>query len=228
VLALSLELTRYQLASSPAPLPVSVGASVGLLVLLVFVLEGIWRLARHISVIAHEGAHALAGLIMGRRIVSVKLNDNATGETVSLGPQAGLSSIVFLFAGYLGPSLFGLGAAVLLAHNQVHAVLVVTGIALFIMLLLVRNFFGVISVLFNGGIVVLVLWYGSAELQIIAAYALSWFLLLSGVRFAVVHGSKAADAAALRTITRIPRVAWALLWLAGSVSALWVGGHLLV
>jgi len=67
---------------------------------------------------------------------------------------------------------------------------VVTGIALFIMLLLVRNFFGVISVLFNGGIVVLVLWYGSVKLQIIAAYALGWFLLLPGVRFGAVHGSK--------------------------------------
>ena len=88
------------------------------------------------------------------------------------------------------PAVNGHGTA-RAAIRQTGAVLVVTGIALFIMLLLVRNFFGVISVLFNGGIVVLVLWYGSVKLQIIAAYALGWFLLFSGVRFAVVHGSNA-------------------------------------
>jgi Peptidase M50B-like len=50
------------------------------------------------------------------------------------------------------------------------------------MLLWVRNRFGVVSVLVNGGLLVLVVGYGSVKLQTIAAYALSWFLLLAGVR----------------------------------------------
>jgi hypothetical protein len=73
------------------------------------------------------------------------------------------------------------------------------------MLLLVRNSFGVFSVLVSGSLIVLILWHGSPELQTIAAYALSWFLLLSGVRFVFMDGSGAGDADSLRKLTHIPR-----------------------
>lgn len=228
MLALSLELTQHQLENNVPLSSVPLGEPIGILVLLGFAAEGIWRLARHISVIAHEGAHALAGWSVGRKKIRVKLNSDATGETGSLGPRTGPGRIVTSFAGYLGPSLFGLGAAVLLANHQVEAVLIVAGVALFVILLQVRNSFGVVSVLLNGGLIVLVLKYGNAEIQAIAAYALSWFLLLSGVRFVFMHGTGAGDAYTLRDITPIPRFVWAALWLAGSLLALWIGGHLLV
>src|SRR5262249_26119777 len=77
------------LGDAPALLPASVGKPIGLPVLVTFVSEGIWRLARHISVIAHEGAHALAGRSMGRKVVGVRLNSDATGETASQGPAVG-------------------------------------------------------------------------------------------------------------------------------------------
>jgi Peptidase M50B-like len=227
VLALSLELTSHHLAHNPASPPASVQAPVAILVLLAFGTEGIWRLVRHLGVIAHEGAHAVAGWGTGHKVSGVQLNSDATGETVIPG-TAGLSAIITGFAGYLGPSLFGLGAAALLAHHQVEAVLVVAGIFLFIILLLVRNFFGVFSVLVTGGLIVLVLWSGSLELQTITAYAVSWFLLLSGVRFVFMHGSGADDAHSLRKITHIPRMAWATLWLVGTVTALWIGGRILI
>jgi hypothetical protein len=228
MLALSLELTQHQLENNLPLSSVPLGEPIGILVLLGFAAEGIWRLARHISVIAHEGAHALTGWSVGRKKIRVKLNSDATGETGSLGPRTGPGRIVTSFAGYLGPSLFGLGAAVLLANHQVEAVLIVAGVALFVILLQVRNSFGVVSVLLNGGLIVLVLKYGNAEIQAIAAYALSWFLLLSGVRFVFMHGTRAGDAYTLRDITPIPRFVWAALWLAGSLLALWIGGHLLV
>lgn len=227
MLALSLELTGHHLAHNPASPPASVQAPVAILVLLAFATDGIWRLVRHLGVIAHEGAHAVAGWSTGHKVSGVKLNSNATGETVIPG-TAGPSAAITGFAGYLGPSLFGLGAAVLLAHHQVEAVLIVAGIFLFIILLLVRNFFGVFPVLATGSLIVLVLWSGSLELQTIIAYALSWFLLLSGVRFVIMHGSGASDADGLRKITHIPRIAWVTLWLVGTVTALWIGGHLLI
>jgi Peptidase M50B-like len=228
VLALSLELTRHQLGHDPTSSPTPVGGPIGILVLLAFASEGIWRLAQHIGVIAHEGAHALAGWSMGRKDIRVELNSDGSGVTKSDGPDVGLGLAIFAFAGYLGPSLFGLCAAGLLAHHQLDAVLVVTGVALFIMLLWVRNRFGVVSVLVNGGILVLVVGYGSVKLQTIAAYALSWFLLLAGVRMVFGGGSGPPDAGILRRITYIPRIVWTALWLMIAVIALWAGGRLLV
>lgn len=229
MLALSLELTWHHLAQNPAPSPASVRVPVAILVLLAFATEGIWRLTRHVGVIAHEGAHAVAGWSTGHKVAGVTLNSDATGAT-NIAGMAGLSlsAIIIGLAGYLGPSLFGLGAAALLAHHEVEADLVVTSIFLFIMLLLVRNAFGVFSVLVNGGIIVFALWSGSLELQAITAYALAWFLLLSGVRFVFMHGSGASDAGNLRRITHIPRIVWAALWLVGTVTALWIGGRLLI
>jgi hypothetical protein len=227
MLPLSLELAQHQLEQNPLS-SVPIGEPVGILVLLGFAAEGVWRLARHISVIAHEGAHALAGWSVGRKVVHVKLNGDATGETRTDGPKTGPGRILTSFAGYLGPSLFGLAAAALLAHHQVKMVLIVAGVALFVVLTQVRNSFGFISVLLNGALIILILRDGNLEVQTIAAYALSWFLLLSGVRWVLMHGTGAGDAGNLRDITRIPRFVWAALWLAGTVLALWMGARLLI
>jgi hypothetical protein len=228
VLALSLELTRHQLGHDSTASPTPVGGPIGILVLLAFASEGIWRLARHISLFAHEGARAVTEWGLGRKNVRVKLNSDATGATSSDGPSARMGMIITGFVGYLGPSIFGLCAAVLLAHHQLDAVLVVAGVSLFIMLFWVRNSFGFASVLINGGILVLAVGYGSVKLQTIAAYALSWFLLLSGVRFVLMHRSGAVEAGILRGVTHIPRIVWAALWLVITVIALWAGGRLLI
>ena len=53
-------------------------------------------------------------------------------------------------------------------------------------------------------------------------------LLLSGVRKVIYRGTGAGDAASLREITSIFRGFWVLLWLAGSVGAVAVGGSWLV
>ena len=53
-------------------------------------------------------------------------------------------------------------------------------------------------------------------------------LLLSGVRVALQDGANAGDADTLTGITRLPRQLWALLWLAGTLGALYLGVRLLV
>ncbi len=228
MLAVPVELTRYPFADQSTQLPGQIGEPVGLLVLLGFATEGIWKLLRHISVIAHEGAHAVTGWGMGRKVSGVKLYSNGTGETGTVGPGRGFGRIMTAFTGYLGPSAVGLGEAALIAHGDIEAVLWVALIFLPIMLLLARNLFGAISVALNGGIILLVLRYGNAEAQTITAYALSWLMLFSGLRFVLVHGTGASDADTLRGLTFLPRFAWFVLWLAGSVGALWAGAHLLM
>jgi len=204
-----------------------VGGATGLLVFIAFLIDGIWRLARHISVIAHEGAHVAAGWSAGRRVGGVWLNRDATGATAVRGSD-GFGSVITGFAGYLGPSLFGLAAAYLISQDEVTTALALALVCLAIMLILVRNFFGVISVVLNGLLVFLVLRYGGPEVKTVAACALSWFLLFSGVRWVLMHGTGAGDAINLKQATRIPRFVWVIFWLAVTVAALWVGGHLLI
>lgn len=227
MLALPLELVQQQPGTGPVPLPQLVAAPTGLLVLIAFLIEGIWRLARHISVIAHEGAHVAAGWGVGHKVTSVKLNRDATGETITQG-QDGFKQVIIGFAGYLGPSLFGLAAACFIALDQITIALGLSLVCLAIMLILIRNFFGVISVVLNGLLVFLVLRYGTPEVQAVAACALSWFLLFSGVRWVLMHGTGAQDAVNLTRATHIPKFVWVTFWLAITVGALWVGGHLLI
>lgn len=226
-MALPLELVQQQPGTGPVPLPQLVAAPAGLLVLIAFLIEGIWRLARHISVIAHEGAHVAAGWSVGHKVTSVKLNRDATGETITQG-QDGFKQVIISFAGYLGPSLFGLAAACFITLDQITIALGLSLVCLAIMLILIRNFFGVISVVLNGLLVFLVLRYGTPEVQAVAACVLSWFLLFSGVRWVLMHGTGAGDAVNLTRATHIPRFVWVTFWLAITVGALWVGGHLLI
>jgi Peptidase M50B-like len=220
MLATSLESTQQQLAHEFAPLLRPVVLPIVVLVLIVFAVK-------YIGVIAHEGAHAIAGRSVGRKVRSVKLNSDATGETSTLGPERGLRRVITSFTGYLGPSMFGLGAASLVALGYTGAVLGLALLFLIILLFRVRNLFGVISVLANGALIVLVMRYGSAKLQDGAAYCLSWLLLLSGVAHVLTHGSNAADAATLRDITHVPRIVWSTLWLVITVSALVAGARML-
>lgn len=228
MLTFPLELVQYQPGTGPVPLPQLVARPTGLLVFIAFLIEGIWRLARHISVIAHEGAHVVAGWSVGHRVTSVKLNRDATGETTTRGPGGRFRSVIIGFAGYLGPSLFGLAAAFLIALDQITIVLALALACLAIILILIRNFFGIISVVLNGAVIYLVLRYGKPEAQAVAACALSWVLLFAGVRWVLIHGTGAQDAIILKQATHIPRFVWVILWLMITVAALWVGGHLLI
>ena len=59
------------------------------------------------------------------------------------------------------------------------------------------------------------------------AYGMTWLLLLSGVREATKHGTKAGDAVILKRMTHLPRWLWALLWVAGTFGAVYIGWRLL-
>jgi hypothetical protein len=226
-MALPLELVQQPPGTGSVPLPQLVAGPTGLVVFIAFLIDGVWRFARHISVIAHEGAHVAAGWSVGYRVSGVELNRDATGATATRGP-GGFRSVIISFAGYLGPSLFGLAAACLIALDQITLALWLALVCLAIMMILIRNFFGVISVAISGVLVFLVLRYGSPEVQAVAACALSWFLLFSGVRWVLMHGTGAQDAISLTQSTHIPRFIWVIFWLAMTVAALWVGGRLMI
>ncbi|MFC6088406.1 M50 family metallopeptidase [Saccharothrix sp. BKS2] len=196
---------------------------------------GLWRYSRHVITIAHEAGHAVVALLTGRRLEGIKLNPDTSGVTVSRGRPTGVAVVLMYFAGYVTPSLLGLGAAALVTAGQVRPLLWATVVLLAGMLVMIRNAFGVLSVVLTGGVVFLVSWYASEEWQAAFALFVTWFLLLGGVRPVgelqrrrLRGRAPGSDADQLARITRVPGLVWVLLFAVVVVGALLLGGRVLL
>jgi hypothetical protein len=161
----------------------------GLLVLItavialaVVALRPVWRIARNAITIAHEGGHALIALLTGRKLRGIRLEFDTSGLTLSAGRPSGPGMVLTLMAGYIAPSLVGLAGAWILGGNRITLLLWLTVVLLLLMLINIRNLFGVVSVLITGLIVFGVSWYASPQVQAAFAYTGVWFLLIGGVR----------------------------------------------
>jgi hypothetical protein len=220
---------RYVPGVSATQVPLSgmAAALIGLAAFGTIAFQASWLVVRHINVMAHEGAHAVTASLLFREVDSIKLNADATGAT-SRSDGSTPVNIVIKFIGYVGPSLYGLGAAKLIESGHIAAVLWIALFLLAVLLLQLRMSFGIVTVILAGALVFLVLRYTPARDQVLAAYAIAWLLLLSGVRMVLEHGSGAGDAQDLRGLTHLPRFLWFLLWLAATLTAVAAGGKWLV
>jgi hypothetical protein len=153
-----------------------------LIALVVVMIRPLWRVARNAITIAHEGGHALIALLTGRKLRGIRLEFDTSGLTLSAGRPTGPGMIFTLLAGYIAPSLVGLGGAWLLGGNRIMLLLWLAVILLLVMLINVRNFFGVVSLVITGAIVFAVSWWASPQVQAAFAYVGVWFLLIGGVR----------------------------------------------
>jgi hypothetical protein len=140
-----------------------------------------------------------------------------------------------LLAGYAAPSVLGLLAAVCLGQGRVLPVLWVAAGLLVVLLALIRNLFGVLSVVATGALLIGVAGWAPAGLQGPAAYLLTWFLLVSAPRPVVeLHVARyrglapASDADQLARLTRVPGTVWVGVFLLLTGAALVGGGWLLV
>jgi hypothetical protein len=193
---------------------------------------------RHGLTMAHEGGHAATALAFGASVESVTLNRDQSGLTVVRG-LGRFALIFFWLTGYLGPSIFGLLGAVLLAGGTVQGVLFVTLVLLVLLLIATSGTFGRILVLFTGVVFFLAARYGSSGVQTFLAFTWVWFLLIGACvdvllafglhNEARAAGSKGAgDPVFLRNHTYVPAVFWLLLFFLGSVAGLVIGGTILL
>jgi hypothetical protein len=212
------------------PLPGPDAALLGLAAFVVVNVKSLWSLAKHLDVMAHEGMHAITGSILGLRVRNVELKRNGDGQTNFRNAIAGGSGVFTGFVGYLGPSAFGLAAAGLIKLGYIIAVLWLVVLFLVVLLWKVLHFrsFGLVSVPIAIALLLALTHYAPVSLQVVMAYGMTWLLLLSGVREATMHGTNAGDALILKRMTHIPRWLWALLWVAGTFGAVYIGWRLLV
>ncbi|WP_200209445.1 M50 family metallopeptidase [Micromonospora coerulea] len=193
-----------------------------------------WRIARNAVTIAHEGGHALVALLTGRKLRGIRLHSDTSGLTLSAGRPTGPGMILTLLAGYVAPSLVGLAGAWLLAGNRITLLLWVAVALLLAMLVLIRNVFGVLSLLVTGGVVLAVSWYASPQVQAAFAWTSVWFLLFGGVR-PVLELQRMrsrgrmpeSDADQLARLTPFPALFWVTVFMLVSLVALGVGALLL-
>ena len=89
------------------PLPAPEVVLIRLLVAVVVVVRTLWEIATHAETVVHEGAHVLAGILTGRKILSVTIETNGGGGTY-LVPKSGAGYGVAAFVGYIGASTAGL------------------------------------------------------------------------------------------------------------------------
>jgi hypothetical protein len=215
------------LPGTQAPLPGPEAAFIGLAAFAVVMIPFLWPLVNQFDTMAHEGAHAAVGSAMGFTVLGVTMDHESNGATY-LGSGSNLRWLPAAFAGYLGPSGFGLGAAKLIETGHAVCVPWVAAILLVLLLFLVRKSFGVVSVPAAIALLAVVMRYAPDGLEEVIIYAVTWLLLLSGARNAMAHGAHAGDADNLSKVTHLPRRLWALLWIAGTLLAIAVSGKWLV
>ncbi|QKV92657.1 M50 family metallopeptidase [Streptomyces sp. NA02950] len=210
-------------------------ASTGLVALAVVVYRTTWRITRNAITIAHEGGHGLVALLSGRRLDGIRLHSDTSGLTVSRGKPTGLGMVLTAAAGYTAPSLLGLAGSWLLASNHITALLWGATALLAAMLVMIRNAYGVLTVVVTGAAFFLVSWLTGSEVQAAFAYAAVWFLLLGGVRPAFElqrkrrhGGAHDSDPDQLARLTGIPAGAWLLMFHVVSLCSLLAGGRWLL
>jgi hypothetical protein len=203
--------------------------------LAVIVPRTVWRLSRNAVTIAHEGGHALVALLSGRQLTGIRLHSDTSGLTVSRGKPTGPGMVMTAAAGYTAPSLLGLGGAWLLAANHITLLLWSATALLLVMLLMIRNAYGVLTVLLTGGAFVLVSWLTEPQVQAGFAYVVVWFLLLGGVRpvFELQGkrrrgGAPDSDADQLARLSHLPAAVWLVLFHVVSLCSLTGGGRWLL
>jgi Peptidase M50B-like len=202
------------------------------LALLTVLWSAMWRWARTVVTIAHEGGHALVAVLAGRGLTGIRLHADTSGLTVSTGARRGPGLVCTFLGGYPAPSLLGLGGAALVGADRAALTLWIAIALLVATLIHVRNAYGVFAVLTTGALVGAVAWWGDARLQDGFAAALCWFLLFGGLRAVQeLHRSRrrsgTSDADMLAALTWLPRGMWVFLFGLLAVGAVIVAAWML-
>ncbi|WP_228255129.1 M50 family metallopeptidase [Ornithinimicrobium avium] len=209
------------MTTTQVPLPWQATLVLGAVALLVAASPRGYLLVRHLVTLLHEAGHVLVAALAGRRVGGVRLHADASGLTLSRGRPRGPGMVATLLAGYPAPALAGALGALLLGAGYAAGLLWAIVLTCAVLLVLVRNLFGLWVVLVTGAVVAALSWWAPAEVVGGAAHLVVWTLLLAAPRSVVElqrarrRGGRGTDADQLAALTGVPAMAWvALFWLA--------------
>jgi hypothetical protein len=193
-----------------------------------------WSVAKHVVTLVHEASHAIVARLCGRRLSGIRLHADGSGLMLSSGRARGPGMVLTAAAGYLGPSMIGLGVAALTGAGRHRVVIAVAAVLLIWVLVHLRSWFGFVVVVLAGAAVV-----GAWQLPPMwlagTSAALAWVLLAGAVRDVVAlqrmrrRGlARDSDADALAGLTHLPGLVWVTFFLLAGLGALAWGTSLMV
>jgi hypothetical protein len=173
----------------------------------------------------HETSHAVAAVLVGGSVASIRIEPDTSGLTRSLVPAGRMARGFVASAGYLGAAVVG---CLLMAAARVarwaHAILLAIGACLLLTLVLwMRNAFGAIVVLAWGAALValarramagaarFVLGLLAVQVALNAVYDIRVLFLVDG---------GPSDAVTMARLFLLPAWLWASLWMVASVAML--------
>lgn len=194
-----------------------------------------YRIVRHLVTLIHEAGHASVGALVGRRLTGIRLHSDTSGVTVSRGRPRGFGMVATVLAGYPAPALVGLAGAFVLGAGYAAGLLWGLVLTCALMLLLIRNLYGLWVVLVTGISVASLSWTGSPQLISGAGYLVVWSLLLAAPRSVVElqrqrrrRGTGASDVDQLSGLTGLPAGLWLVVLWVVCVACLVLGARELV
>lgn len=172
---------------------------------------------------------------VGRQLHGIRLHSDTSGLTLSRSKPTGLGMVATLLAGYPAPAFVGLIGAWLLGLGYAAGSLWALVMLCAVMLVFIRNFYGLMVVLTTGVGVTLLSWFAPTHIITVTAYLLVWSSLLVAPR-AVVDLQRnrrrgrgnSSDVDQLALLTKLPALFWVgIFWLL-CVTSLIAGGWLLL
>lgn len=186
-----------------------------------------WRQVRHLVTLVHEAGHAVVALGTGRRLNGIRLHRDTSGLTTSVGRPRGPGMIATAAAGYLAPTVLGLGVLLLVRAGHVAWALWLALVVVGFVLAFIRNWYGVLVVLLAGAGAAALIWRAPAEVQELAAEGFAWTLLVGAVRATLDLWShrrrsrtRTSDADVLARLTHLPAPLWNLLFVVACAAPL--------
>lgn len=193
-------------------------------VLAVFVvarLPYIGAFVRVFNTLVHEGAHALVAILTSGKIFKIELQSNTSGSTLSASKNK-FCQFLIAISGYPLAAATAYGLFYFLINGFGSEILI--GIIIFtsiLLLLFIRNTFGIIWAIIFIGLISFVLYLDNPKIIDFSVMTLAFILATEALfstlmllLIALESPSDSGDAKILSSITMLPAIFWALVFVA--------------